>query len=60
MTDDFRPAIIILDSMSTGGPKRPQAVKNLKDWLVLEARTKRGLEIGKDDLKGTYYAKVNI
>jgi len=60
MTDDFRPAIIILDSMSTGGPKRPQAVKNLKDWLILEARTKRGLEIERDDVKGTNYAKVNL
>src|ERR1700704_558521 len=52
-----RPSIIILDSMGFGTSSRPTTIKNLREYLVAEATTKRGLEIKKDDIDATY-AKV--
>lgn len=48
-----RPAIIILDSMSGSGPRK-SAVGKLKDWLVLEAKTKRGFDVKPGDFKGNF------
>jgi hypothetical protein len=39
------------------GATRKAAVSRLKEWLVVEASKKRGLQISKDDLKGNH-AKV--
>jgi Ulp1 family protease catalytic subunit len=43
------PYIIILDSL---GSPHPNTVKNLKEYLVAEAFSKRGMTITKDDFKG--------
>jgi hypothetical protein len=40
------------------GIKRTTTIAKLKDWLILEARELRSLEIPKDTLKGTH-PKVN-
>lgn len=44
-----RPAIIILDSMNV---PRQAAIARLREWLIHEAKVKRGLEISKAEIKG--------
>ncbi|KAL7275780.1 hypothetical protein RUND412_001259 [Rhizina undulata] len=52
------PAIIILDSISYGGPSvHPSTIRNLKEYLTVEARIKRQLEVSKSDINAAY-AKV--
>jgi sentrin-specific protease 7 len=54
--DTEQPMIVILDSM---GGSHGRTISNLKDYLVEEARTKRGMEIDKNTFKG-HHARAGI
>ncbi|KAK5007763.1 hypothetical protein LTR60_005629, partial [Cryomyces antarcticus] len=47
--DTEQPIIVILDSL---GLSHPAAVRNLKDYLIMEGKTKRSRDIELKDLKG--------
>ncbi|TKA68861.1 hypothetical protein B0A49_06164 [Cryomyces minteri] len=47
--DTEQPIIVILDSL---GISHPAAVRNLKDYLIMEGKTKRSRDIELKDLKG--------
>lgn len=44
-----QPTIVIIDSMST---THPNTIRNLKDYLIAEARAKRGMDIEKEEFQG--------
>lgn len=50
--------IVILDSMSFG--QRAGTMKNLRQWLTLEAKKKRGIDIDASKAFNATYAKVTI
>jgi hypothetical protein len=45
--------------MGFGASSRPTTIKNLKEYLAVEAQTKRGLKIEKDDINATYAKVMN-
>lgn len=52
--DNIRPVIIVFDSL---GLKHNLVFKTLRDYLVDEAKSKRGMDLSKDDIAGLH-AKV--
>jgi len=44
-----QPAIVLLDSLSG---KHSATIRNIKDYIIEEGKSKRGLEITRDELQG--------
>jgi Ulp1 family protease len=47
--DPTQPAVVILDSLNSAHGK---TISNLKDYLIAEGLSKRGLELSRDDFQG--------